>query len=73
MKNKILVDDWVVEKLNQLEEVYQEYINYTNEQFQRQNNIPSKQCLLAMALDDKDQKHRALKRGGLFPLFHMIH
>lgn len=45
----MLLDDWVMEKLNQLKEVYQEYIN----QSQHQKKIPSDQCLLAMALDDK--------------------
>ena len=61
------LDDWVMEKLDQLREVYQEYVNYMEQEFQHQSEMPSDQCLLAIALTQKIEQMQSLmennKRG----------
>lgn len=58
------LDNWVMETLNQLREVYQEYVNYMEQEFQHQSNMPSDQCLLAIALEDKIEQMQSLMENN---------
>lgn len=61
------LDNWVTEKLDQLKEVYQKYVEYMIQEYQQETNMPSDQCLLAIAIDSKIEQMQLLmennKRG----------
>ena len=54
------LDNWVMERFDQLREVYQEHVDYMKQEFNLQSKMPSDQCLLAIALQDKIEQMESL-------------
>lgn len=58
------LDNYVMKKLDQLREVYQEYGDYMWQEFQHQSFMPSDQCMLAIALDQKIEQMQSLMENS---------